>query len=153
MELKIPLEKHFLEGILETPRDPLGLVLFVHGSGSSRLSPRNQSVARFLQKGGLGTLLFDLLTQEEGGFDEQTSELRFNIPLLTERLLWTVRFIKKKFPQLPIGYFGASTGAAAALSAAAIEPDAVQAVVSRGGRPDLADGFFCQKLKLRPCSL
>lgn len=120
MELKIPLESFFLEGILEMPPDPRGLVLFVHGSGSSRLSPRNQSVARFLQKGGLGTLLFDLLTPEEGSRDEQTSELRFNISLLTKRLLSAVHFARVKFPKVPIGYFGASTGAAAALSAAAI---------------------------------
>ena len=114
-------------------------MLFAHGSGSSRLSPRNTYVAEVLDSAGVATLLFDLLTAEEEEVDAQTAELRFDIPLLTERLLavtqWTLR--QPALRGLPMGYFGASTGAAAALAAAARLPR-VAAVVSRGGRPDLA---------------
>jgi dienelactone hydrolase len=117
----------------------LGLILFAHGSGSSRLSPRNKYVAEVLQDSGFATLLFDLLTAEEERIDASTGELRFNIPFLTERLIAATNWMLRQpgVQGLSIGYFGASTGAAAALSAAAQLP-AVAAVVSRGGRPDLA---------------
>jgi dienelactone hydrolase len=129
-----------LEGDLVVPPGATGLVVFAHGSGSSRHSSRNRYVAAELQRGGLGTLLFDLLTPAEEEVDAETAHLRFDIQLLTARLLnateWIVR--DRELGRFPIGYFGASTGAAAALSAAAVMPDAVRAVVSRGGRPDLA---------------
>jgi len=114
-------------------------VLFAHGSGSSRLSPRNTSVAGELWQAGLATLLFDLLSEDEERIDAQTRELRFDIPLLTRRLIAATHWVQAQpeLRRLPIGYFGASTGAAAALSAAAQIPT-VSAVVSRGGRPDLA---------------
>ena len=136
----IPIERGSeLEGILHIPEAPRGIVLFAHGSGSSRLSPRNAYVADRLASHGLATLLFDLLTAEEEQIDALTGELRFDIPLLAERLIavtdWTVR--ENAIKDLSIGYFGASTGAAAALVAAARVPE-VSAVVSRGGRPDLA---------------
>ncbi|GAB6068493.1 dienelactone hydrolase family protein [Methylothermus subterraneus] len=117
-----------------------GLVLFAHGSGSSRFSPRNQFVAKALNARGLATLLFDLLTKEESAIDEQTAEYRFDIELLAERLIAAVDWVNRQsqLKALPIGLFGASTGAAAALIAAARRPDLVKAVVSRGGRPDLA---------------
>jgi pimeloyl-ACP methyl ester carboxylesterase len=117
-----------------------GLVLFVHGSGSSRHSPRNIAVAEELQHGRLGTLLFDLLTPAEEAIDARTVELRFDIPLLARRVVGVTKWLKAQ-PEtkaLPLGYFGASTGAAAALVAAAELPSEVGAVVSRGGRPDLA---------------
>jgi dienelactone hydrolase len=125
--------------LLVASEEPGGIVLFAHGSGSSRLSPRNTYVAEILQDSGFATLLFDLLTEEEERIDAHTGELRFDIPFLTDRLVaatqWTLR--QPGLHGLRIGYFGASTGAAAALSAAAQLP-AVAAVVSRGGRPDLA---------------
>lgn len=128
-----------LEGLLRIPAAPRGMVLFAHGSGSSRFSPRNTFVAEHLCASGLATLLFDLLTDREAEVDELTAELRFDIPLLTERLVaateWALAHPELK--DLSIGYFGASTGAAAALAAAARAPT-VGAVVSRGGRPDLA---------------
>ncbi len=129
-----------LEGILAVPEQAVGLVAFVHGSGSSRFSPRNQFVAQVLQEGGLATLLFDLLTVNEQMIDEQTAELRFDIPLLAERTTGAVDWLETQpvISQLPAGLFGASTGAAAALIAAAERPGTVRAVVSRGGRPDLA---------------
>lgn len=132
-----------LNGDLELVPGASGLVLFVHGSGSSRFSSRNQAVARDLQSGGLSTLLFDLLSAEEEVIDTYNRELRFDIPLLTERVVGVTEWLRRQ-PEtrsLGIGYFGASTGAAAALQAAAHfaeEPGIVQAVVSRGGRPDLA---------------
>lgn len=140
MTRAIPIEAGTeLEGILRIPEAARGIVLFVHGSGSSRLSPRNTYVADRLAAHGIATLLFDLLTAEEEEIDETTAELRFDIPLLTERLVavsdWTLR--ESDLKDLSIGYFGASTGAAAALAAAARVPEAA-AVVSRGGRPDLA---------------
>ena len=129
-----------LEGTLSLPKDPIGLVLFAHGSGSSRHSPRNQFVADVLQSHRIATLLFDLLTREEESVDRRTGELRFDIGLLAGRLVgatnWVMQYRATR--TLPIGYFGASTGAAAALVAAARLPDIVSAVVSRGGRPDLA---------------
>jgi dienelactone hydrolase len=116
------------------------MVLFAHGSGSSRHSPRNRHVAEMLQQRGLGTLLLDLLTPEEGAADERTGHLRFNIDLLATRLIQAVDWLSEDAAtaRLRIGCFGASTGAAAALVAAARRPDNVRAVVSRGGRPDLA---------------
>ncbi len=129
-----------LEGILAIPPQAQGVVAFAHGSGSSRFSRRNQAVARHLQEGGLATLLLDLLTAREGALDERTGHLRFDIPLLGERMTGVVDWLQRepRTRALPIGLFGASTGAAAALLAAADRPHEVQAVVSRGGRPDLA---------------
>jgi len=128
-----------LQGLLRKPRGASAVVLFAHGSGSGRLSPRNRFVAERLREVGLGTLLFDLLTEEEEKFDALTAELRFDIPLLTARLSaateWALRV--PQLQGLAVAYFGASTGAAAALAAAAEIPQ-VTAVVSRGGRPDLA---------------
>ncbi len=125
-----------LEGMLELPDKATGIVLFAHGSGSSRLSPRNNTVARVLREAGQGTLLIDLLTEDEDA-DYAT---RFDIPLLTRRLLAATHWLQNEPDTLPlaIGYFGASTGAAAALQAAAEEGRKIAAVVSRGGRPDLA---------------
>jgi len=129
-----------VEGNLVLPEGATGIVLFAHGSGSSRLSSRNRSVADELARRGLGTLLIDLLTAEEEAVDLQTAHLRFDIGLLADRLAgatsWLVR--NRETRDLRIGYFGASTGAAAALVAAASRPESVAAVVSRGGRPDLA---------------
>jgi putative phosphoribosyl transferase len=129
-----------LEGDLQLPDQATGLVLFAHGSGSSRHSPRNRFVAHELQTAGLGTLLLDLLTPEEEAVDQHTGHLRFDIELLAERLVATTHWaaVDPATRSLAIGYFGASTGAAAALVAAALEPEKVRAVVSRGGRPDLA---------------
>lgn len=129
-----------LEGDLVIPEKATAIVAFAHGSGSSRHSPRNQYVAHVLQKGGLATLLFDLLTAEEERIDVQTAHLRFDIALLARRLSEATAWLKKDADtrDLLIGYFGASTGAAAALVAAAQRPGDVFAVVSRGGRPDLA---------------
>lgn len=128
-----------LQGLLRLPPDTGGIVLFAHGSGSGRLSPRNNFVAEQLGAAGLATLLFDLLTEREEEIDEVTRELRFDIPLLTERLVAGTEWARAQpmLESLSIGYFGASTGAAAALAAAARVPE-VAAVVSRGGRPDLA---------------
>ncbi len=136
--VRIPTAHGDLIGDLDLPARPLGLVLFAHGSGSGRLSPRNQWVASALRDAGLATLLFDLLTPEEEQIDVRTGELRFDIPLLGARLTDATRFVqaRPRTSELPLGYFGASTGAAAALSAAS--HCAVAAVVSRGGRPDLA---------------
>ena len=129
-----------LEGILNVPPGARGIVLFAHGSGSSRHSPRNRYVAGVLQEAGVATLLFDLLTREEGIRDEVTRELRFDIRLLAKRLVDATKWVGRDAATrgLAIGFFGASTGAAAALIAAAELPQMVKAVVSRGGRPDLA---------------
>jgi len=129
-----------LEGNLNLPEDARGVVLFAHGSGSSRLSPRNRYVAQLLNQARLATLLVDLLTAEEEAVDLRTAQLRFNIGLLAERLVGVTDWLVEQpnAQPLPIGYFGASTGAAAALVAAAERPKIVRAVVSRGGRPDLA---------------
>jgi putative phosphoribosyl transferase len=129
-----------LEGNLDVPESAAGIVLFAHGSGSGRRSPRNRYVAHILRQGGLGTLLIDLLTPEEEVIDIQTAHLRFDIPLLAERLMGATDWLThhSSTQHLRIGYFGASTGSGAALMAAAERPDAVKAVVSRGGRPDLA---------------
>lgn len=141
MQVRIPVGSAVLEGVLALPRNPAGIVVFAHGSGSSRYSPRNRFVADRLQEQGLGTLLIDLLTSEEGVVDTRTARLRFDIELLADRLVRATDWLSTvpTADGLKIGYFGASTGAAAALRAAAERPEAVRAVVSRGGRPDLAD--------------
>ncbi|MBV9493553.1 MAG: dienelactone hydrolase family protein [Acidobacteria bacterium] len=128
-----------LEGNLIVPDGATGVVIFAHGSGSSRFSSRNRFVAEVLREGGIGTLLIDLLTASEEMVDTRTARLRFDIPLLAERVAGTTEWMRAQHPHLRIGLFGASTGAAAALAAAARLPEAVKAVVSRGGRPDLAD--------------
>jgi len=132
----IPAGGATIEGMLEIPEAAVGLVLFAHGSGSSRHSPRNNYVAGVLRKAGVGTLLMDLLTPEE----DRDYSRRFDIGLLTQRLLEAARWVAAQATTqaLPLGFFGASTGAAAALEAAAALGDATRAVVSRGGRPDLA---------------
>jgi dienelactone hydrolase len=132
----IPVDGVTLEGALAVPAHATGLVLFVHGSGSSRFSPRNNFVAHELRNAGLGTLLIDLLTRSE----DQDYERRFDIPLLTQRVLRVTDWLRTQAQtrKLTLGYFGASTGAAAALQAAAVPENNVHAVVSRGGRPDLA---------------
>jgi pimeloyl-ACP methyl ester carboxylesterase len=129
-----------IHGDLVVPDDSCGLVVLAHGSGSSRRSPRNGSVARALQHRGFATLLFDLLTSAEGGVEQQTGQLRFDIGLLAERLERAVGFVEddQTTARLPVGLFGASTGAPAALCVAARRPERIAAVVSRGGRPDLA---------------
>jgi putative phosphoribosyl transferase len=139
-EVRIPAGGVRLDGNLTIVDGATALVLFVHGSGSSRHSPRNQFVARTLNNAGLGTLLFDLLTPEEEAIDARTAELRFNIKLLAERLVHATNWAKQQHQtrNLRIGYFGSSTGGGAALVAAAEGPQDVGAVVSRGGRPDLA---------------
>ena len=133
-----------LEGELIIPAQAKGIVLFAHGSGSSRFSPRNQFVAGFLRKHQLATLLIDLLTAEEERIDEITREIRFDIHLLANRLLGVTQWLLKnvKTQDFKIGYFGSSTGAAAALIAAAKMEAGISAVVSRGGRPDLADPYL-----------
>lgn len=128
-----------LPAFLTLPDNAAGLVAFVHGSGSSRFSSRNRFVAEVLNAGGLGTLLFDLLTPDEHAIDSITAQLRFDIPMLGQRTIATVDWLaaQAELADLPLGLFGASTGAAAALHAAAERPERVRAVVSRGGRPDL----------------
>ncbi len=139
-ELKIPVDGVELLGNLTVPTGAKSIVLFSHGSGSSRLSPRNTYVAEVLNKAGIATLLFDLLTEEE----DEVYETRFNIPLLTKRLIDVTNWLTTTGPSISlstspsIGYFGASTGAASALFGAAALGDKIKAVVSRGGRPDLA---------------
>ena len=139
-EVRIPVGDDFVHASLVVPARPSGLVVFAHGSGSSRHSPRNILVARELQTRQLGTLLLDLLTRAEEERDLQTREHRFDIPLLAERLVAATRWARSEsaLRDLAVGYFGASTGSAAALMAAAELEHAVSAVVSRGGRPDLA---------------
>ena len=138
--VQVPAGSVTLKGNLTLPEESRAIVLFAHGSGSSRHSPRNRYVARVLNEAKLATLLIDLLTLHEEVVDARTAQLRFDIDLLAERLVdatdWLTQFPDTK--HLRIGYFGASTGAAAALAAAAVRPDAVRAIVSRGGRPDLA---------------
>ena len=134
--VQITADAVYLEGDLAIPENAQGIVLFAHGSGSSRLSPRNNYVAGILREAGLATLLFDLLTARE----DRNYATRFDIPLLTQRLLEATRWLqdREEIAALPVGYFGASTGAAAALRAAADLGRGIAAVVSRGGRPDLA---------------
>jgi putative phosphoribosyl transferase len=139
-DVRLSLPAAELEGSLTLPEGARGLVLFAHGSGSSRHSPRNQYVAEILQGAALGTLLMDLLTRDEDEVDRFTRQFRFDIGLLADRLTGAIDWLEAR-PEtrdLPIGLFGASTGAAAALRAAAARPDRVRTVVSRGGRPDLA---------------
>jgi putative phosphoribosyl transferase len=135
-----PADRVTLEGDLAIPDEPRGIVLFAHGSGSSRHSPRNRFVAGVLQDGGLATLLLDLLTPEEDRVDDVTAELRFDIELLARRVAGAIDWLERdpRLAPLGVGLFGASTGAAAALLGASGRPDRVAAVVSRGGRPDLA---------------
>lgn len=144
--VRVPIGGRALQADLAIPESACGIVLFAHGSGSSRRSPRNRHVAQVLQEAGLATLLMDLLTPEEEAFDAQTAALRFDIELLADRLAKVTRWLldQPKLAQLRIGYFGASTGAAAALVAAAELPALVAAVVSRGGRPDLAGEALLQ---------
>ena len=139
-EVVIPSQSVFLEGSLIIPEDTVAMVLFAHGSGSSRFSPRNRLVADKLNDAGFATLLCDLLSQEEHTRDAVTAEYRFNIPLLAKRLTGVIDWLQnqEQTHMLPVCLFGASTGTAAALIAAAERPQAVRAVVSRGGRPDLA---------------
>jgi putative phosphoribosyl transferase len=136
----IPLPGARISGTLRLPERASGIVLFAHGSGSSRFSPRNRRVAEALERAGLGTLLIDLLSEREEQEDARTGQLRFDIPLLAERLLGASVWLQtdKGTASLELGYFGASTGAAAALLAASERPERVKAIVSRGGRPDLA---------------
>jgi putative phosphoribosyl transferase len=142
-----------LSGDLDIPDGSQGVVLFAHGSGSGRHSPRNRYVAQVLQEANLGTLLFDLLTEDEELIDEQTRHLRFDIELLANRLIGATDWLLERFDafnsdDIPsIGYFGASTGAAAALVAAAKKADVVKAVVSRGGRPDLAGDQYLNRVR------
>jgi putative phosphoribosyl transferase len=140
LTLRVPVDGTTLFSDLAIPVDARGMVIFAHGSGSSRHSPRNQFVARVLQQSDFGTLLMDLLTEKEEAIDNQTRELRFDIALLARRLTMTVDWLSAQpaYRNLPIGIFGASTGAAAALVAAAERPALIKSVVSRGGRPDLA---------------
>jgi len=142
--VRIPIDSLTLFGDLVIPPQTRGLVIFAHGSGSGRQSPRNVYVAEAINKKGIGTLLFDLLTEEE----DLIYENRFNIPLLAQRLKAVTKWLKsqKQFKDLKIGYFGASTGAAAALIAAADLGEEIKAVVSRGGRPDLALDYL-EKVK------
>jgi len=139
-EIAIPADNVSLQGSLAVPQAATGIVLFAHGSGSSRHSLRNRYVAQVLHTRGLATLLFDLLTEDEESIDRRHAELRFNIALLAQRLIAATEWTRENAitRNLPLGYFGASTGAAAALVAAARLPRMVDAVVSRGGRPDLA---------------
>lgn len=143
-EVRVPVSQNELEGNLQIPEGAHGIVLFVHGSGSSRFSPRNQFVAQAISEKGLATLLIDLLTKEEEAIDQMTRTFRFDISLLTERLQAIVTWLKKdpKTSPLLIGLFGSSTGAAAALIAGAKIPEHIAAIVSRGGRPDLAGPFL-----------
>lgn len=136
LDLDIPLSSVTLKGDLIIPENASGIVIFSHGSGSSRFSSRNRMVAELIQKQNIGTFLFDLLTEEE----DEIYENRFNIDLLSDRLIETTQWLMdyKNTKELPIGYFGASTGAASALRAAAYFKEKIKAVVSRGGRPDLA---------------
>ena len=136
----VPIDGQSLPGDLGMPSDPHGIVLFAHGSGSSRHSSRNKYVARTLEHRNLATLLIDLLTPAEEAVDELTAEYRFDIPMLAGRLVRIVDWLRRRkaTASLPIGVFGASTGGGAALIAAADRPTQIAAVVSRGGRPDLA---------------
>jgi len=137
---QVPAAGVVLDGDLSLPDNAAGVVLFAHGSGSSRHSPRNRAVAGVLNRRGMATLLVDLLTADEERIDARTGQLRFDIRLLADRLVGIIDWLgaRPETAALPVGLFGASTGAAAALVAAAKRPEAVRAVVSRGGRPDLA---------------
>lgn len=142
----VPIDGQSLPGDLGMPRVPQGIVLFAHGSGSSRHSSRNRYVARTLERRNLATLLIDLLTPEEEVVDERTAAYRFDIPMLAARLVTIIDWLRRRpdTASLPIGLFGASTGGGAALIAAARRPHDVAAVVSRGGRPDLANAALAK---------
>jgi putative phosphoribosyl transferase len=141
--VEIPVGNAVVEGNLIVPSGAKGVVLFAHGSGSSRFSPRNRYVAKIFNASKIGTLLFGLLTKEEEEEDVVTAEYRFNIDLLAERLIGATEWLKKdQTKNYAFGYLGASTGAAAALIAAAKLPSDIAAVVSRGGRPDLAANYL-----------
>jgi putative phosphoribosyl transferase len=141
IEVRIEVGDVVLAGDLVKPEDAIGVVLFAHGSGSSRHSPRNRLVAETLNRARIGTLLMDLLTREEEVYDRATGELRFDIALLANRLIAAIDWLRAgPAESLRLGLFGASTGAAAALVAAAERSDDIAAIVSRGGRPDLAAG-------------
>ncbi|HEY8157334.1 MAG TPA: alpha/beta family hydrolase [Methylobacter sp.] len=140
VDVSISFKDHILAGLLTVPEHAKGLVVFAHGSGSSRFSRRNRFVAEILNEAGISTLLFDLLTAEEEDIDQRTREFRFDIGLLTERLIGVIDWVSRQTATaaLPIGLFGASTNAAATLGAAAAHADKMAAVVSRGKQPDLA---------------
>ena len=140
--VRIDLGQVEIDGDLQVPEGAAGLVIFAHGSGSSRFSRRNRAVAQALQDAGFGTLLLDLLTRREEAEDEVTGQYRFDIPLLGRRVTGAADWAhgRADLYRLPLAFFGASTGAAAALIAAAERPDLTRAVISRGGRPDLAAG-------------
>lgn len=144
-EINIPLMNQdvMLKGSLYVPQNAQGLILFAHGSGSGRFSPRNRFVAQYLNRGAYATLLFDLLTRSEEATDLITAQLRFDIELLAARLGAVTEWVNKneEVNELPLGYFGASTGAAAALVASVNRPE-VKAIVSRGGRPDMAEAYL-----------
>jgi putative phosphoribosyl transferase len=148
-EVQIPSGEALLEGELNVPAGAQGVVLFAHGSGSSRHSPRNQFVARTIREAGVGTLLFDLLTREEESVDIYTRHLRFDIVLLARRLADATDWVKREsdLRHLRVGYFGSSTGGGAALVAAAEIGEEIGAVVSRGGRPDLAGAEALRRVK------
>lgn len=139
-EIAIPVDqgREIIAANLVVPDSAYAVVVFAHGSGSSRFSPRNQMVAEHLQHRGFATLLVDLLTVEEEAEDQRTAQWRFDIPLISDRLGDACEWVRTHLPDLRVGLFGASTGAAAALNTAAQRPDLVRAIVSRGGRPDLA---------------
>jgi pimeloyl-ACP methyl ester carboxylesterase len=146
LAVSIPVGRYAIQGDLTIPRGSVAAVIFAHGSGSSRHSPRNKYVAETLNERGLSTLLIDLLTTEEELIDNRTAELRFNIRILADRLVAATDWVRQQrnLSTLRLGYFGASTGAAAALVAAAQRPDVIDAVVSRGGRPDLAGDYLAE---------
>ena len=143
-EVSIPVNDDAIIGDFNHPEEATKLVIFAHGSGSSRFSARNNAVAKFLREGHLGTLLFDLLTSDEERIDSVTREYRFDIPMLSQRLASTISWLSKQpeAADLPVGLFGSSTGAAAALIVAARIPNQVAVVVSRGGRVDLAGDYL-----------
>jgi putative phosphoribosyl transferase len=144
--VRVPIGDQFLHGDLGMPPRSRGIVVFAHGSGSSRHSRRNQYVARALERRDLATLVIDLLTPQEEAIDDRTAEYRFDIPMLASRLVSIVDWLARRDDtiSLPVGLFGASTGGGAALMAAANRPQAIAAVVSRGGRPDLAGPCLSQ---------
>ncbi len=144
MDITIPIDSIQLNGILTLPKGAQSIVIFAHGSGSSRFSKRNNQVAQVLNQANIATLLFDLLTGEEESIDVYTREFRFDIPRLAERLIKVTDWIlaNPSYQNMAIGYWGSSTGAAAALIAAAIHKNKIKAVVSRGGRPDLAGDYL-----------
>jgi putative phosphoribosyl transferase len=145
-EIQIQTPRTVIKGNLYLPRKSKGIVIFAHGAGSSRLSPRNQHVAEILYDAGFASLLMDLLSEEEDQLDIFTRRLRFDIPLLAGRVDNATEWVLKddRIYKLPIGYFGASTGAAAALVASVQRPETIHAIVSRGGRPDLADNVLAE---------